>query len=54
VLLLQEKPDFSKLVLPNSIEEFFSKEEWAQISEMEKTRYRAIRENYEMMKHFGK
>ena len=40
--------------LPDEIEEFFTKEEFAEMSEYEKDRYKNIRVNYEMMIAVGK
>ena len=44
----------SLMNLPDEIEEFFSKEEFAEMSEYEKDRYKNIRVNYEMMIAVGK
>ena len=51
--LLQEKIDFSKIKLPESIEEFFSKEEFEQMCDLDRLHYKNIRLNYEMMLFFG-
>ena len=51
--LLQEKIDFSKVKLPESIEEFFSKEEFEQMCDLDRLHFKNIRLNYEMMLYFG-
>ena len=53
ITLLQEKIDFSKIKLPESIEEFFSKEEFEQMCDLDRLHYKNIRLNYEMMLFFG-
>ena len=53
MLCMQVVPDFSKLNLPDSIEEFFTKEEYAQINEYNRERLRNLRRNYEMMLYVG-
>ena len=42
------------MCLPDEIEEFFTKEEFGEMSEYEKDRYKNIRVNYEMMIAVGK
>ncbi|KAK7477011.1 hypothetical protein BaRGS_00031691 [Batillaria attramentaria] len=46
-------PDFDRLNLPDSIEEFFTKEEYANICPYERKRLQNMRRNYEMMIYVG-
>ncbi|XP_070174800.1 histone-lysine N-methyltransferase PRDM9-like [Littorina saxatilis] len=48
-----DKIDFSNLNLPESIAEFFSKEENEKMCDFDKLHFKNIRLNYEMMLHFG-
>ena len=54
VVLFQEKPiDFSKVKLPESIQEFFTKEEFKKMCDLDRLHFKNVRLNYEMMLAIG-
>ncbi|KAK7092228.1 hypothetical protein V1264_008012 [Littorina saxatilis] len=48
-----KKEDYDKLNLPESIEEFFSKEQYETMCDLEKLRFKNMRLNYQMMLRYG-
>ncbi|XP_070174303.1 histone-lysine N-methyltransferase PRDM9-like [Littorina saxatilis] len=50
---MKKKEDYDKLNLPESIEEFFSKEQYETMCDLEKLRFKNMRLNYQMMLRYG-